>query len=265
MSKLSGITDNIETPNSWDDIFLEQFIELNTLKSENFTNTSSIHLEQLAILTDTSSDDEMWEDMDIRKLNKMIMECKFLKKVPTVPASSTILDGKYSRIDFNNLSNGEYIDLQYFSKDNSLENLHKVLSIIYRKEKVGEWGEKVLEPYDVIDIEERSEEILYNCMFHETYGIILEFNQWSNQFTESYKPLFEPEVEDDYDRDDLDEEELQELAEIEAQEATMNKWGWERLILSLADGDILKTEAALKMGLIHTFNLLSMKKELKIE
>ena len=99
----------------------------------------------------------------------------------------------------------------------------------------------------------------------ETYGIITEFNQWSNQFTEIYKPLFEPDVEDDYDRDDLDEEELAELAEIEAQEAVMNKWGWERLILSLADGDILRTEDALKMGLVHTFNLLSMKKELNID
>ena len=252
-------------PKSWDEVTLEQFIDLNNINYDEYESTSSIHLERLSILTDIPVDDESWDDMDIRKLNKLVGECGFINKLPRIKAPKSIFDGKYHKMDLNTITFGAFIDLEFFTNDNYITNAHKIIAVIYRQNKIGDWDETIVEPYGNINFTKRSNEILYDGMLSDGYGVIQDYLEWRNIFYKNYQPLFEGEIEDDYNRDDLDSEELAELEEIEAEEARMKKWGWERLALSVADGDITKIAEVFEMPLLLIFNMLSMKKDLKID
>jgi hypothetical protein len=251
-------------PKSWDEVSLDQFIELNQINTDEFNSISSINLERLAILTDTSADDDVWDDMDVREMNRLLTECKYLNTSPKVKANDKILDGKYHKLDFSNLTVGAFIDLEYFTQGNYITNVPKIIAICYRQHRIGEWGEEIVEPYSVINLDKRADEILYNTMTTEVFGIVDEYLSWKTIFVESYQPLFEAEIEDDYDKEELDEEELAELEAIEADEARMRKWSWERLIHKVTQGDIIKSNDVLEMNIIHLFNMLSMTKDLNL-
>jgi len=53
-----------------------------------------------------------------------------------------------------------------------------------------------------------------------------------------------------------------ELQQAIDKEKRLEKWGWNSLILKLADNDILKVEQVSKLPLIQCFNILAMRVEL---
>ena len=93
----------------------------------------------------------------------------------------------------------------------------------------------------------------------QIYGIITSFLEYKSNFEETYANLFKPDLSDE-DIDDLDEETKREIAE----EERLDKFSWERLIYSLTDGDITKTDKVLNLSVVYVFNVLSMKKALDI-
>jgi hypothetical protein len=254
----------ISIPKDWNDIFIDQFVQLDSIDYEQFESVSAIQLERLSILTDTSSDDDIWDDMDIREMNKLVQNLKFLQTKPSNNVYKKICDDEFILINFNNLKFGEFIDLEYFIKQGENKNIDKISAILFRRYKTGEWGELIIEPYNLIDFNERSEFIKNNFKLIEVYGAMNAYKEWRETMLNTYKSLFQDEIEDDYNEAELSEIELEELRRAEEEEAKMAEFGWQRMLISLSEGDFLRMESYLEMGVIFLFNMLSVKVALKM-
>jgi hypothetical protein len=138
-----------------------------------------------------------------------------------------------------------------------VEELPTIAAILYRQTKLNEWNETITEPYEY-DPRNRKE-LFMEVGITQIYGIVTSFLEYKSNFEETYANLFKPDLSDE-DIDDLDEETKREIAE----EERLDKFSWERLIYSLTDGDITKTDKVLNLSVVYVFNVLSMKKALDI-
>lgn len=244
----------IKIANSWDETFVDQYIALKDITSQGFYES---RLEVLSILSDTLSDDDMWQDMFESELSNMISNLGWLKREPTQDFSKEI-DG-LSIIDINTLKFGEFIDLEYYFNENYINNLPTICAILYRKTKVDEWSNIIYEPYNY-DITKRSK-LFYELPITKVYGVIKYYLDFKKNITSQYDYIFEPifdeediEGDNEYDEEDIEQEKAEELNK---------KWGWERVLYNLANEDITKYDSILEMPVIFIFNQLSFIKDIQ--
>lgn len=232
----------MKIPSQWSDVTLEQFIEIALIdKSQGATNYNS---EVISILIDEDVD-----DLDIDELKKIIASFKWSESEPSKKYKHELLGMTIK--PFNKLCLYEYIDLDHFFTDNYISNLDKVCAILYRKSKVNEWGEVVLEPYDY-DCHNRADKFS-DLPITDVYGIIKDFIKFRDKFLSNYHTLFtEPD-------NTINEDEPEDVDDAKA-----TKWSWERTIYTLCNGDITKYEAVGGLPLTQVFNTIAMKKELDL-
>lgn len=241
-------------PKQWSDISLEQFIEISTV--EKTLGSSHYNCEILSILTDVSIDEI--DEIDIDDMTVIVANYQWIKSQPSTQYKHELLGMKIKPL--SKLCLFEYIDLDYYFNDNYLINLDKICAILFRKSKLNEWGELVLEPYDY-DIHVRAE-LFLDLPITDVYGLINEFLKFRQNFLDVYANLF-GEAEDELTAEDKAAMDLEEIKEVEA-EVKNSKWSWERMIYGLTNGDITKSEAVGALPLTYVFNVLGMKKELDI-
>lgn len=238
-------------PKSWSEIYLDQFVSIRTLETRSIYSNS---LEILAILTDTTSNDEIWDDMDLDDMNDLINDILWLKNEPSTNFKRHIDDLEI--VDINKITFGEFLDLEYYFTD-YYNNLSKICAVMYRKYKYDEWGIKRYEPYPEYDINERA--MMFEDKFiTDIYGVIKYYLDFKEMINRTYD-LFEPAI-DDEDLEELDEEDL----EAEKQEKVYRNWVWENILHKLSNGDITKYDDILKKPIIFIFNQLSFQKDMKI-
>ena len=245
----------MKLPKSWNDITVEQFIELRSLNNEDFDSLFSYEIECLSILTDIDVDE--FDDMEIDELSKIVKQVTFIKKQPSNIFKNEINNLTY--IGLNDLKLGEFIDLEYYFANDYVKHLTYISSVLYRKTKLSEWEEVVYEDYS-FNIEKRKE--LFNELpITSVYGIIAEYIKFRENFLKVYENLFNP----IFDEDELDDAELDEedLKEQEAEDK-INRWSWEHTLYNLANEDVTKIKDVLELNLVFAFNILGMKKELEI-
>jgi len=241
----------VKLPNSWNDILVDQYIELRELDLE--LPYFDLMLETVSIVTDTDIDE--LEDLSFSELVEIEKKLTWLTSEPSKKITQKI--DKYNYIGFDNLKLGEFIDLNHFFSDNFVTNLPIICAILYRQTKVNEWNEIITEPYDY---DPQSRKGLFTEVgIVQVYGIIGTFLEYKSNFEETYSSLFKPDLSDE-DIEDLDEETKKDIEE----EERLDNYSWERLIYSLCEGDITKTDQVLNLGLTYVFNILSMKKALNI-
>jgi len=249
----------INLPKSWEDIYVDQFIALKKMDDSE----SSFFIKQiniLAILTDTLPNDEMWEDLDVEELNNLIKQIKWLHTEPSNEFKKNI--DNLTCIDINNLSLGEFIDLEfYFSENQYYENIFKICSIFYRQTKTNDWGHIEYEPYELIDIDKRAAKF-EDLKITDIYGLIKYYTDFKKLIQTTYSTHFEPIIED-VEEEDV-QYDIEEQAEIE-NEKILSKWGWENILYKLSNGDITKYNDLTKLPVIFIFNHLSYIQEMKLE
>jgi len=245
----------LKLPKSWNDITVEQFIELRSLNNEDFDSLFSYEIECLSILTDIDVDE--FDDMEIDELSKIVKQVTFIKKQPSNIFKNEINNLTY--IGLNDLKLGEFIDLEYYFANDYVKHLTYISSVLYRKTKLSEWEEVVFEDYS-FNIEKRKEQF-NELPITSIYGIIAEYIKFRENFLKVYENLFNP----IFDEDELDEAELDEedLKEQEAEDK-INRWSWEHTLYNLANEDVTKIKDVLELNLVFAFNILGMKKELEI-
>jgi len=245
----------LKLPKSWNDITVEQFIELRSLNNEDFDSLFSYEIECLSILTDIDVDE--FDDMEIDELSKIVKQVTFIKKQPSNIFKNEINNLTY--IGLNDLKLGEFIDLEYYFANDYVKHLTYISSVLYRKTKLSEWEEVVYEDYS-FNIEKRKEQF-NDLPITSVYGIIAEYIKFRENFLKVYENLFNP----IFDEDELDEAELDEedLKEQEAEDK-INRWSWEHTLYNLANEDVTKIKDVLELNLVFAFNILGMKKELEI-
>ena len=244
-------------PKSWDEVFLDQYqeiIKINETDSPFFIK----QMNTLSILTDTLVDDDVWEDMDIEEMAIITKGLSWLKQDPSDQFKQVI--DKYTIKDINTLTLGEFIDLEFFFSENYIDNLPKICAILYRQNKLDEWGNIVVEPYSVIVLNDRAK-TFESLPINNIYGIIKYYLDFKEKIIETYVNIFEPTIE--YDETEVVEYDEDEKIEIEKEE-TMTKWSWEHILNGLSDGDITKYDEITNLPLIFILNQLSFRKEMKL-
>jgi len=245
----------LKLPKSWNDISVEQFIELRSLNNEDFDSLFSYEIECLSILTDIDVDE--FDDMEIDELSKIVKQVTFIKKQPSNIFKNEINNLTYIGLD--NLKLGEFIDLEYYFANDYVKHLTYISSVLYRKTKLSEWEELIFEDYS-FNIEKRKEQF-NDLPITSVYGIIAEYIKYRENFLKVYENLFNPIFdEDELDDDELDEEDIKE----QEAEDKINRWSWEHTLYNLANEDVTKIKDVLELNLVFAFNILGMKKELEI-
>ncbi len=245
--------------NSWNDITLDQFIQLKSIEENDFHSILSFRMDQLFILTDTSIDDDLWADTDTDKLQEIFEQMDWLKVQPSLNFSHHVLS--YHFKELNTITLGEFIDLESLFRVNYILNLPKICAILYRQNRLNEWNHTVIEPRTYNE-SIRADEFL-DVKITQVYGIIQAYLTFKNKFLDVFVNMFE----EQYKEEELPNEEPLTAEDIESkrQEKALAKWNWERIIYIFGQKHSLTFEQVTELKLIFVFNQLSMMKDLKLD
>ncbi len=245
-------------PTNWDSVYLDQFIELVKINDKDISFYNK-QIEIVSILLDILPDDEEWDDVDTSELNDIIKSLKWISTEPSNSYSEII--NSYKCIDINNLTFGEFIDIDYLFSENNISNINKICSILYRKYKQDEWGNIIYEPYGRYDLDLRKLEF-DELPITSVYGVIKKYREYKENIESIYNTIFEPKLNSD-DLDDIEDLDDDDKVEMDREEL-MRRWGWENVIYKLADGDVTKYDDITNLPLIFILNQLSFMKDMKL-
>ena len=243
----------MKLPKSWNQLRVEQFNELWLLDEESFGSLFLYNLEVLAIVTDTDADEI---DISTEELTQYITELRFLRKEPHTNFKRELLNLKYKTCE--QLTLGEFIDLEYYFGIDYVKNLTTIASVFYKRYKLDDFDNVIYEPYSYNP--SGRAELFDEVMVTDIYGIISEYLKFRTDFMKAYENLFQPEIESD-EEVEMDVEDKK----AEEEEEQAKKWAWERMLYELAGGDLTKIETITDLPLVMVFNFMSMKTELKLD
>jgi hypothetical protein len=239
----------MKLPQSWNQITVNQFIELAKLERVEFDSLFEMQVEILSILAD--EDPEEFYDLDIDELKDLIEPLRFLRQEPRVKITKQI--DKFTFKPFEKITLGEFIDTDYFTVQDKIGNIPIICAIFYRQTQLDNWGNNIFEPYRY-NLKDRSE-VFKNIPITSVFGVVHEYLKFRDNFTKQYENLFAQQFDEDEEPEELTPEEKKEAEN----EKKRSKFAWENLLYNLAGEDITKIDAITDLNLIFVFNMLSMK------
>lgn len=246
----------------WHNVKVYQFKELRQL--DRTQGYFTFQVDTLSILLDVDADE--LEDKDIDEINEMFEGVKWSLSEPkkTYKHKLTIDESVYVFKDFKKLSLYEFIDLEYFLSNDYIKHISHILSIFYRRIQLDKWQNVEFEPYTYSPFERF--ELFDEVNITDVYGILTDYLKYRETFMEKYENLFNETDEDEDETDDLNDfdnvDEYKANKEAKEQGKKARKWGWERLLYDLCEGDITKMDEVGELPLIFVFNMLAMRKEM---
>jgi len=253
-----SILSKFDIPVSWQEVTVEEYVELNLL-DVNELGIIGLQLERFCILAGITNDDDRIEDIDIDELDEVYKTLYFLNTSPNLNTKEIV--GDYRLININKISLGEFIDVDSFIQNNMYENFTNILSVIYRRHKVDEWGEIQYEPYG-FDLSQRKYE--YDTLYiYDVYNAVQEFIKFRELIISTYTVIFSTDnLGDDLtdeEKEGLDEEEVQEINRDLEKEKNKSQFAWPSLAYDLAGEDIIKMREIFKLPLTYVLNMIVMK------
>jgi len=209
----------MKLPKSWNEITVNQFIELKMTNEADLGSLFLYNLELLSIATDEPIED--FEDLSLEEVTLLWNQLTWMRTEPTVKHGCSIEP-------CSKLTLGQFIDLENYCADNYIKNFEKIIEL---RSGLNDIGEQPITNY---------------------YGVLVEYLEWREKFTNSYASLFAEPLTDEELEDDVEDEPIS------------NKWAWEQLVYQLSNGDITKADAVFELPVVWVFNWLAMKNELKL-
>ena len=246
--------------NSWNDITVDQFIQLKSVEESDFHSLLSFKMDQLFILTNTSIEDDIWNDVDTDKLQELFEEMDWLKVQPSLNFSRSVLS--YHFKELNTITLGEFIDLESLFNINYLLKLPEICAILYRQNRLNDWGHIVIEPRTYSEFE-RADQFM-DVKITEVYGILQAYLTFKKKFIDGFENLFEEPM-TEQEQEEAPEPLTAEDFEAVRKEKAVIKWNWERIIHYFAQSHSLTFDQVTELKLIFVFNQLSMMKDLKLD
>jgi hypothetical protein len=253
-----SILSKFDIPISWQEITVEEYVELNLL-DVNELGIIGLQLERFCILAGITNDDDRIEDIDIDELDEVYRTLYFLNTTPNHNLKNEIEN--YRLININKISLGEFVDIDMFLQEGLYENFTKILSVLYRKNKIDEWGNILYEPYG-FDINQRKDE--YDGLYiYDVYGAVEEFIKFRELILSTYTVIFSTDNPDeeltDEEKEGLAEDEIEEINRDLEKERRMSRFAWPALVYDLAGEDIIKMREIFKLPLTYVLNMIVMK------
>jgi len=242
----------MKLPKSWNEVTVNQWVELNSIDQHEYNSVFLHTLEAISILSDT--DPEELEELSPEELIDLASQVSFIKREPSNKPKQAVKGFMLKPLDA--LTLGEFIDLEHYVSQ-SVQNFDILLSILYKKTKLDEWGNLIFEPYSYSIMSRK--DTFRAVSINEVFGAVNNYVNYSNDFKQRYENLFNPVIEED-EGVELDAEDLK----AEAEEKVFNKWSWEKLLYDIANEDLTKIDAVTDLPLVFVFNMLSMVEELQL-
>ena len=253
---------NLQRVKGWHDLTVSEWKELRFINISDFDSVTDYQIERISVVLDIDSEADFWDTITVKEFSNLVEQFKWLDGQPKREPSEKI--GEYFYKGLKSLTLAEYIDLEHWHVEGFVENIERIAAIMYRKQKVGEWGEKIVEPYNKYNRAERAEEFK-DLKINEIYGVVVEFLNFRHNFHKRYESLFNDDESESDDEELTEEERITLAGEIQKdKEKKQKRWAWEKLIFDMCDGDITKYESVIKLPLIFVFNTLSMRVDLKV-
>lgn len=262
-----------DIPKNWEELSIGAFSELQKLNPSEYESAFEFKLERLSIILGEDPD-ELEEKLTIEKLTELTLKTSWISGRPKGEIVEQL--GEFYFKGFKNITLGEFIDLQSLCNKGYYLNATSILAILYRRVKVGEWGQLIYEPRSAFTTQERAEEF-EEIPVSKAVGVIHEYLKFQENFINRRRALFglepekkdeeideEPEEEEDLE-DELEEPKTKDEIEEEKQEQALKKWSWEYFIYKIAKGDLTKFDEVTELPLVLVFNMEAMKLELNIQ
>jgi hypothetical protein len=193
-------------------------------------------------------------------MNKLIEKSNNIDLKLNNPADNSInIKSKtLYKLDFNRITLGEWIDLDYYINN---KMWLEVITILYRlKRDGGDFEEDRWEEYGLwVD---KRKNLFSDKDFRKYFNVVYEFIKWRDSVLRAYSGLFSVGDNDD-DLDDLSDVDRRELEELKKKEDLYKQFIWERMIMELVNNDISKFDSVLKLPVIQIWNVLTMLKKIK--
>lgn len=256
-----------EIPKNWEGLKLGAFSELQKLDPSDFESGFEYRLERLALILDEDPD-ELETELTIEELTELTIKTNWINGKPKGEFLENLAGFTFK--GFKKLTLGEFIDLQSLCAKGYYINAGKILAILYRKTKVGEWGEILIEPRSAFNTAERAEKF-EDVPVSYAAGAIHSYLRFQEEFLKRRKAIFEG-GKDEEDEEETDEEagledepETKDEIEERKREEAQKKWSWEYFIYGLCKGDLTKFDEVTELPLSLVFNIEAMKLELNIK
>ena len=239
---------NLKLPKNWNQISVEQFLEIRRLSSED--GMFNYQIDVLSALTD--SDISEFEELDIDELTVLTEQIKWINSEPSKRYKNKL--DKYVLKPFTKISLGEFIDLEHYFSNNYLDHFCHILALLYRRTSKNVYGDDIIEPYNYSPSDRLDWYLDYKIT--DVYGLIPEYIKFRENFTNTYTNLLVDVVPDDEVLEDADE------IKEQKREQEKQKFAWESTIMALCNDDLSKFNDILDMSVVLVFNILGMKKTL---
>jgi len=239
---------NLKLPKNWNQISVEQFLEIRRLSSED--GMFNYQIDVLSALTDSNISE--FEELDIDELTVLTEQIKWINSEPSKRYKNKL--DKYVLKPFTKISLGEFIDLEHYFSNNYLDHFCHILALLYRRTSKNVYGDDIIEPYNYSPSDRLDWYLDYKIT--DVYGLIPEYIKFRENFTNTYTNLLVDVVPDDEVLDDADE------IKEQKREQEKQKFAWESTIMALCNDDLSKFNDILDMSAVLVFNILGMKKTL---
>lgn len=160
----------------------------------------------------------------------------------------------------NRITLGNFIDLETYIHEP--DDLTKCFAILYRKQRLDDWGNVEFEPVK-FDIQERAN-VFLDFETSDVVGRLDTYKEFRNQIVESYKAIFgldaEKEEEEPIDMSQLTKAEIREIEKEEKKRQEQARFSWESFVYWLADNSLVNVEQVLNFPVVYALNMASMRK-----
>lgn len=246
----------------WDEVPLNVYSEFVQIRNTVWESDIQQMIEEISLFADCAPDDEFFDDITLKDLYALYAELKWTKFTPKGVLSPEIKERRHQffPIELQNLSLGAYIDCNHYLKN---EQLLEIFAIIYRQKEIGKWGHTEIEPYKY-NLEERKR-FFKNAKVTEIFGVINYFKEWHQEIQNKYSSIF---ADPDWDKiegeEQLPPEEVAQIKKEIAQDKQKAPFSWLGIVWELSNHDIANFSQVFEVPVILAFNVLSMRKALKI-
>jgi hypothetical protein len=171
----------IKVPDSWNEVTVSQFQEINSIPLES----KSRALEIISILI--NEDIEEIRKYDMQSLNRIVAALGWCDELPSDKDFDQVLtlDGtNYHMVKMSSFSVGEWIDLEQYFED-PINNLHNILGVFYRDNDL---------PYDTITSEKRAAIFKDKVNVGQVYGTVVFFCNIERNCIQTIKVYFQLQI-----------------------------------------------------------------------
>lgn len=248
-------------PKSWCDITISEYLEIRSLKPDDFESVFEYRAEKMAIILKT--DVEEIEEMDMVELFDLEAKTSWVNGIVLEKIQHCFYEKGmgilFEAKPWKKLTLGEFIDLEALFASGYYENSARIMAVVYRKVLKDKWGHKEFEPYG---FNKELRALFFMDMPVSNFEAIKNsYLKFRDDFLGKRKSLFKnQDTEEEEGDSDIEEQDIEE----EKKELVVKKWSWQLFVFNICRGDLTKVDAVTDLPLTMVFNFEAMKKELNI-